>query len=447
MVSDTLKSVGEHRAAVVAWIKFLLNTSDIINQGFINFIMTKRRSSLLLLLLVVQVGLLYAQVVTNPCEAEAVKDVRDLPENIPGETMGQKLESLLFWSQDEKERRFPIMHSIYPSVPVEAGEKIFPLRETKEIVPQWNNETDLHSYIHENRIGGVIVVQDNQVKLEAYGEGIHPHTLWTSYSVAKSISSMLVGVALKEGDIKSMDDELQEYIPELRGYDYGKVTVRQLLTMTSGIDWNEDYEDPNSDVAQMYQKECVGDEAHILTYMKPLKQVHTPGEHWNYSTGETDLVGILIQKASGMSLAEYLSAKIWKPFGMQQCGYWLADECSNLNIGGSGLSASLRDYARLGLLMLRGGKIDDKPIFSDEWLAGATSILHRVDEENDGGYGYLWWVNNDGSYSAEGIFGQMIYVNPAKNLVIAQVAAWPLAGSKELSQARKEFIKAVMRVL
>lgn len=401
---------------------------------------------LLLFFLFSQFVVLNAQVSTQPCEAEDINDVRDLPQNIPGETMGQKLESLLFWSQDEKERRFPIMHSIYPSIAVEAGSVVYPLNETTHIQPHWNDSTHLASYIKDNRIGGVIVVQNNDIKLEAYAEGFTQNTLWTSYSVAKSISSMLVGVALKEGDIKSMDDELQQYIPELKGFDYGKVTVRQLLTMTSGIEWNEDYEDPNSDVAQMYQKECVGDEAHILTYMKPLKQVHTPGEYWNYSTGETDLVGILIQKASGMSLAEYLSEKIWKPFGMQQCGYWLADECSNLNIGGSGLSASVRDYARLGLLMLQDGKIGGESIFADEWLKDATSLLHEI-EGVGGGYGYLWWKNADGSYGAEGIFGQMIYINPDKNLVIAQSAAWQQAGSKKLSQAREDFIQAVIKAL
>lgn len=407
--------------------------------------MTKFRIHLLLLLLLAQFGVLDAQIGTTRCIPEAIKDARDLPENIPGETMGQKLESLLFWSQDEKERRFPIMHSIYPSIAVEVGDHLHALQHSAEIEPAWKDSTDLISYMDDNRIGGLIVVQDNAVKLEAYGEGVEQHTLWTSYSVAKSVASMLVGVALKTGDIESMEDELQKYIPELEGYDYGKVTVHQLLTMTSGIDWNEDYEDPHSDVAQMYQKECVGHEAHILTYMKALKQVNTPGEYWNYSTGETDLIGILVQKATGKSLAEYLSEKIWKPFGMQQCGYWLADECSNLNIGGSGLSASLRDYARLGILMLQDGRIGGESIFDEDWLKDAASLLYPIDET--GGYGYLWWRNNDGSYSAQGIFGQMIYIHPEKNLVIAQVAAWPQAGSKTLSQQRAAFIKAVLDVL
>lgn len=373
-------------------------------------------------------------------------DERDFPEHIPGETMGQKLESLLFWSGEEKIRRFPKMHLIYPSVKVEKAGNIKIMRRDSYVQKEMEQQIDVDSYLAQNRIGGLIVVHNDTVKLEKYGKGVDVSTLWTSFSVAKSISSMLVGIALKNGDIESMDDELQKYIPEFKDTDYGKVSVRQLLTMTSGMAWNEDYTDPNSDVAQMYQAECAGKEAHILTYMKNLPKEHVPGTHWNYSTGETDLVGILIQKASGKSLAEYLSDHVWKPFGMEFSGYWLADECSGLNIGGSGLSASLRDYARLGLVMLYGGQIEETSIFDEEWLANATSSLYATNEEG-GGYGYLWWHNPDGSYIAQGIFGQMVYVNPSKKLVIAQVAAWPLAGSEELSKARSDFIRKVNAVL
>lgn len=367
-------------------------------------------------------------------------------ENIPGETMGQKLESLLFWSQEEKARRFPIMYDIFPSIRVSTGTKISPFEKAENITPQWDDATTIESYLNQNHVKGIIVLKDNKIKLEEYAEGIDQQTLWTSFSVAKSVSSMLLGVALKEGDIESLDDVLEKYITELEGRDYGKVTVRQLLTMTSGIDWNEDYVDPNSDVAQMYKAICNGTESHILTYMKPLEFIHKPGTHWNYSTGETDLVGILIQKATGKCLADYLSEKIWKPWGMEHCAYWLADECSNLNMGGSGLSASLRDYARLGTLMLNKGKLGDENLLAKEWLDDATSLLYETNDQG-GGYGYLWWRFKDGSYAAVGIFGQMLYINPHKNLVIAQIAAWPKAGSKDLSQGRQDFIEAVERVI
>ncbi|MDT0295399.1 serine hydrolase domain-containing protein [Mesonia ostreae] len=365
---------------------------------------------------------------------------------IAGKIMGQKLESLLFWSQEEKERRFPMMQDIFPSISVSTGNQLSKLEKSESIIPLWQDNTTVSSYMDKNHIQGIIVLKDNEIRLEKYADGVDQKTVWTSFSMAKSVSSMLLGVALKEGAIESLDDVLQKYIPELKGYDYGKVTVRQLLTMTSGIDWNEDYEDPKSDVAQMYQNACENNESHILTYMKPLKFAHEPGTHWNYSTGETDLVGILIQKATGKNLAEYLSEKIWKPYGMEHCAYWLADECSNLNMGGSGLSASLRDYARLGMLMLNKGERGEKNLFSETYLENATSLLHETNDQG-GGYGYLWWRFNNGSYAAVGIFGQMLYVDPQKDLVIVQLAAWPKASSKNLVKERLAFIEAVRRVI
>ena len=380
------------------------------------------------------------------CLSVEGKDARNERADIPGETMGQKLESLLFWSQEEKERRFPIMQDIFPSIQISVGTQSSPFEQIINITPKWNDGTTLTSYMNENHVKGIIVLKDNKIRLEEYAEGIDTETLWTSFSMAKSVSSILLGVALKDADIESLDDALKKYIPEFKGQDYGEVTVRQLLTMTSGIAWNEDYEDSNSDVAQMYKAPCQNTESHILTYMKPLKFTHQPGTNWNYSTGETDLVGILIQKATGKSLSEYLSEKIWKPLGMENCAYWLADECSNLNIGGSGLSATLRDYVRLGSLMLDKGKVGDENILSEEWLDNATALLYKVNDEGDG-YGYLWWRFKDGSYAAIGIFGQMIYINPHKNLVIAQIAAWPSASSTDLIVGRQAFIEALLQVI
>lgn len=397
-----------------------------------------KRLSLLLFLVLGTIRL-----TAQECPPAEGKDAQKEISAVPGETMGQKLESLLFWTQEERSRRFAMMQDLFPSIQISTGNHNASFQEVKSIVPQWNDNTTLKSYMDDNHVQGIIVIQDDKIKMEKYAEGVNEETLWTSFSVAKSISSMLLGVALKDGAIESLEDPLKKYIPEFEGHNYGEVTVRQLLTMTSGIGWNEDYVDANSDVAQMYQRPCVDSEDHILTYMKPLKFAHQPGTHWNYSTGETDLVGILIQKATGKSLAEYLSEKIWKPFGMEHCAYWLADECSNLNIGGSGLSASLRDFARLGTVMLKEGKVGEADIFSQEWLESATSQLYDVNEEGDG-YGYLWWRFKNGSYAAVGIFGQMIYVNPDKNLVIAQTAAWPKAGSPELSAGRQTFIDAVL---
>lgn len=365
--------------------------------------------------------------------------------SMPGETIGEKMESVLFWTVAEKQRRFPHMQDIFPSIKVNAGSKIYPLEDGKTMGSVFN-DISVENYIKENNVGGLIVLKDGKVRLEKYGKGIDQNTVWTSFSVAKSVTSMLLGAALKEGAVKSLDDQLSEYIPELMQVDYGKVTVRQLLTMTSGIGWNEDYGDHHSDVAQMYLQPCDGTEPHILTYMKKLKFVTQPGKTWNYSTGETDLLGILIQKATGKSLAEYLSEKIWKPWGMEHEAYWVADECSNLNLGGSGLSATLRDYARLGTVMLQKGKSGDQSLFAEEWMKDATSLLQATGDDG-GGYGYLWWRFPNGNFAAFGIFGQMIYINPKTNVVIAQFAAWPRAGSDLLSTKRAAFVSAVEKAL
>lgn len=365
---------------------------------------------------------------------------------IPGATMGQKLESLLFWSVDEKERRFPVMQKIFPSDRIESEGHVFPLIVGRPIEHRFIDHENLDSYMKRNHIAGVIVLQNDTIRLESYGEGFNRHSVWTSFSVAKSVASMLLGIALKEGFIGSMEDPLSTYIPELKGKDYGEVTVRQLLTMTSGIAWNEDYEDPRSDVAQMNLGNCEGAESHILTYMKDMRFAHKPGQVWNYSTGETGLLGILIQKATGKNLSAYLSEKIWKPWGMEQEAHWLTDECSGLNTGGHGISASLRDYARLGTVMLHQGRRGDTDLFAEEWLAGVTKPLYQTNKSG-GGYGYLWWCFPNGSYAAFGIFGQMIYVNPKENIVIVQSAAWDKATSESLIRERTAFIDAIERAL
>jgi CubicO group peptidase (beta-lactamase class C family) len=239
---------------------------------------------------------------------------------------------------------------------------------------------------------------------------------------------------------------LGTYIPELRGTAYADVTVQQLLTMTSGVRWNEDYADAKSDVAQMYMGACADGRAHVLSYLMKMPRQWPAGTHWNYNTAETDLLGILVQRATHRSLAAYLSQTVWEPYGMASDAFWIKDECDGSDTGGSGLSATLGDYARLGQFMLGGGRIDGKQVVASAWLHGAIRHQENVDSP-DRGYGYLWWTDKDGSYAAIGIFGQMVYVDPARDLVIAQVAAWPHATSDALVAARHDFVATVKRAV
>jgi len=354
-------------------------------------------------------------------------------------TIGQQREQVLFWPQAQREAQFRQMAKLFPSDLAPRGTHVRQLPPGKSLPV---GSMSLASYMGQHHLAGVMVLQHGRVRLERYGLGFGPQQRWESFSVAKSVTSTLLGIALLRGEIHSLHDTLGTYIPELRDSAYADVTVQQLLTMTSGVRWNEDYADPKSDVAQMYLGACMDGQAHVLSYLRKQPRQWPAGTHWNYNTAETDLLGILVQRATHRSLAAYLSQTIWKPYGMASDATWVKDECDGSDTGGSGLSATLGDYARLGQFMLDGGRIDGKPVVAAAWLKGALQRQASVDAP-DRGYGYLWWTGTDGSYAAIGIFGQMIYVDPARQLVIAQVGAWPHATSDALVAARRAFVAAV----
>ncbi len=362
-------------------------------------------------------------------------------------TIGEQREAVLFWPQAQRETQFRQLYTLFPSDRAAHGSHMHELPHGKRLALGGQGASGvLGSYMDQHHLAGVMVLQHGHVRLQRYALGFTPEQRWESFSVAKSVTSVLLGVALMRGDIHSMDDTLGTYIPELRDSAYAKVTVQQLLTMTSGVHWNEDYADAKSDVAQMYLHACVDGQAHVLSYLRKQPRQWPAGAHWNYNTAETDLLGILVQRATHRSLAAYLSQTIWQPYGMAADAYWVKDECDGSDTGGSGLSATLGDYARLGQFMLDGGRIAGKPVVAKAWLEGAIRRQENVDDP-DRGYGYLWWTDKDGSYAAIGIFGQMVYVDPSRQLVIAQVGAWPHATSDELVAARWTFVAAVKRAV
>lgn len=360
-------------------------------------------------------------------------------------SVGQQREDVLFWSQAERTARFSHMYDIFPADRVVRGTHVHALPPGAPMTPKWKDSaTTLTTYMTSHHLTGVLVLQRGRIRLQQYAPGFDASTRWTSFSVAKSVTSTLLGIALRSGDIHSMRDTLETYIPQLHDSAYAKVTVEQLLTMTSGVRWNEDYVDPHSDVAQMYRSACEDGQAHVISYLAKLPRAHPAGTHWNYNTAETDLLGILVERAIGKSLAAYLSQTIWKPYGMASDAYWLKDECDGSNTGGSGISAALDDYARIGQFMLDGGRIDGKSVIAAAWMHGAMRKQNDVAGSGHG-YGYQWWTDIGGSYAAFGIFGQMVYIDPARQLVIVQVGAWPHATSPELVASRRAFVEAVQR--
>lgn len=317
---------------------------------------------------------------------------------------------------------------------VKAGSNPYPLPAGETRLQNFRFESrgstyDLYDFMALNRVAGLLVVKDGAVAFEQYALGNDEQTRWMSMSVVKSIAATLVGVAIQDGYIDSLDDSLTRYLPQFAGSAYDGVTVRQLLQMASGVAWNETYTDPASDRRAMLEAQIDQQPGAILELMAGLERAAPPGTRWNYSTGETSVVGALVNAATGESVADYLSRKIWQPFGMESDASWWLDAPGGQEIGGSGLSATLRDYARFGLFMLNNGEIDGDSILPPGWVQEATAWPTIGGELVD--YGYMWWLLDEGAYAAIGIFGQFIYVHPEDDLVIAMWGAQPKPVGKD----------------
>jgi CubicO group peptidase (beta-lactamase class C family) len=347
---------------------------------------------------------------------------------------------ILFWNQAQRDANFPAMEKLFPGNVVKAGKRVHMLPQGRSIEAALGGADAVAKAMNDDNLAGVLVLKDGKIVLEHYARTMTPTSRWTSFSVAKSFTSTMVGAAIRDGYIKSIDDPVTRYIPELAGSGYDGVTVRQVLTMTSGVKWNEDYFDPKSDVAQMYAKPVPAGIDATTAYLRTLPRESAPGTKWVYKTGETNLIGVLVSRATGKSLAEYLSEKIWRPYGMERDAFWMIDGGGQA-IGGCCLSVSLRDYARMGQFMLDG----TKGVVPDNWLSPATGTTVQTDRPGQF-YGYQWWTT-PGAFDARGIYGQMIHVDPKRRLVIAIVGAWPAAVSLEYGAKRAALVARIAAVV
>lgn len=351
---------------------------------------------------------------------------------------------ILFWSQGQRNAAFKMLDKLpflVESRNITPSTKPKALPTTSPIILDEN----MDDFFSEQNLAGALILHKGKIAYERYALGHSPNKRWTSFSVAKSFTSSLVGIALKEGHIQSLDDKVSTYIDGLQGSAYDAVSIEQLLTMTSGVDWNESYTDPNSDVSLFNLHQAEEGLPTIVSYMRTLKRAHPPGEKWHYSTGETNLIGILVEQATGQNLTNYLSEKIWQPYGMENKATWLLG-ADGKEISGCCIQASLRDFARYGLFMLEEGLLNGKGILPEGWVTKATS--KQADFDSPGrGYGYQWWTFDDGSYTARGIFGQTIFIDPKRDLVIAFNGNWPSATNAKLNRKRFAFIDKVREAI
>ena len=298
----------------------------------------------------------------------------------------------------------------------------------------------LSDFMARRRTAGLLILKDGEIALERYGMGNGPESRWASFATAMSMTSTLAGAALHDGAIGNLDDRCDLYLPRLLGSPYEGVTVRNVMRMCSGVAWSEENQpDGRSDDARRLGRAMVSRRpGSVLDLLCARPRAQPQGVVFNYSTGESCLLGALVVAATGRPLADYCAEKIWRPAGMEADGYWQLESDDGLELGGLGVSARLRDFGRFGQLMLEDGEaFSGRRVLPPGWrdLAGqpdsAPTGFGRLMPGSPAGYGYHWWAVpplpggvNNGAFSARGAFGQFIFVNPTDQVVIAIQSAW-----------------------
>ena len=321
---------------------------------------------------------------------------------------------------------------IFATRPIRRGGKVLELQRGKEVSPRYQADGKMHGvdeYIDRANIAGLLVIKEDKIVLERYALGLQENVRWSSMSTIKSLTSTLVGAALQAGAVASLDDTVSKYIPGLRGFAYDAVTVRNLITMSSGVRWSEDYTDRGSDVNR-YSK-SLGDKVPggVLALMRSLKAEHRPGSCFKYNTGDSYVLGSLISAATGKTLADYMSETIWSRLGMEFDAFYTLESEGGQEIGGSRAGIALRDFGRFGVFLLRNGIANNKPVLPFDWIEKAGSAFFDLDPETNRygatGYGYGWWIDPDGSMVALGFAGQSLYVNRKDKVIMVTLSCQP----------------------
>lgn len=278
-------------------------------------------------------------------------------------------------------------------------------------------------WVQARTVTAIVALKNGEIRHEAYYQGTSEEDRRISWSVAKSYLSALLGVLLDEGAIASIDDPVTQYAPSLAGTAYEGASIRNVLNMASGVVFDEDYLDPNSDINQMGRAIALGQSLDDFT-RGLTESFAAPGETWQYVSIDTHVIGMVIRGATGRSVAELLSEKIIAPLGLEQSPYYVTDGEGVAFVLG-GLNQRTRDYARFGQMVLQGGAYGGQQVVPQDWLAASTAAS-APKEDGGMGYGFQWWIPPNaepGEFLAQGVYGQYIYFNTRLGVVIASNAA------------------------
>ena len=317
--------------------------------------------------------------------------------------------------------------------------EVFLLPESYEFDGETQN---LENALKHFKTDGLLIIKNNKVIYEDYFNGNTPTSKHISWSVAKSFLSALVGIAIRDGLIDDINDPITKYLPDFKDTGYDGIKIKNILQMSSGVLFNEDYADPNSDINKFGRAVAAG--TSFRDFAKTLTSHKEQGTYNHYVSIDSQMLGFLLVEVTGMPLREYLHEHIWEKIGMEDSAYYLSDN-EDVDMALGGLNATLRDYAKFGLLYLNNGRWDDEQVVPSAWVDASHNMdaPHLQPGVNDlsssaWGYGYQWWVPGfpDTDYTASGVYNQYIYIDPLSNVVIAKTS------SNHRFTAEKEYSKA-----
>ena len=349
---------------------------------------------------------------------------------------------------------------ILPTRRIAASATPFPLRQTDRsfgVRYAFQGATyTLDDFVRRTDTTGLLILKDDVILYEGYFQGADDKDTFQSFSAGKSFVSTLVGFALADGKIKSLEDPIAIYLPEVKGSAYEHAKIRDVLQMASGTSYTEEYEDPDSDIAE-FARIADRSEGGLYDFARSFKAKRPPGTQFYYASTDTEMLGALVHRVTGQSLSAYMSEKLWKPIGAEATARWALDAsgAKGREIAAGALQITLRDYARFGYLFAHDGMMGAKRVLPAGWVAEATVprapyLEYGKLEPNDPtGYGYQWWCIPDEhrSFTAEGIHGQYVMVDPIQHVVVVKLSAWPEAWDDVKAAETVAFFEAVTGTL
>jgi len=351
------------------------------------------------------------------------------------------------YNEDSIGRNFINIDKIFSvSEPIPASDNPYTFPRRDFVLPEtffFDGEQRLLSKELEHyKTDGLIVLHNGNLLYENYWNNNSANSKHIAFSVTKSFVSALVGIALDEGLIDNIKDPITKYLPDFKGTGYEGVRIKDILQMSSGVDFNEDYADPKSDINRFGRATARG--SSFRDFAKSLERGREPGTYHHYVSIDTQVLGFLLAEVTGMPLKEYLYKKIWNKIGMEDDAFFIVDN-NGVEMALGGLNATLRDYAKFGELYLNRGKWNGEQVVPASWVDAShtTDGPHLKPGESElssspWGYGLQWWVPGfpDTDYTASGVYNQYIYIDPLTNVVIAKTS------SNHRYTSEKEYSKA-----